>query len=249
MAWVSRLNQALDEGRLELRCQMIAPLSAEAELDGLHYEILLSMQNDDGSLISPGEFMQAAERYNRMQAVDRWVIENVLRWMAVNPEKLAMLGGFSINLSGHSLNDEGLMEFIFQQFSQYDVQRSKLCFEVTETTAIANLADAADFIREMKRIGCKFALDDFGAGMSSYAYLKNLPVDFIKIDGSFIKNLDKDKADYAMVKSIHEMAKLLGKATIAEYVENQAILECLREIGVDFVQGYEIEKPRLLSGL
>lgn len=249
MAWVSRLNQALDEQRLELRCQKIAPLSELAQGDGAHYEVLLSMQGDDGHLISPGEFMQAAERYNRMHAVDRWVIEKVLQWMQEHADKMEALGGFSINLSGHSLNDEGLMEFVFDKFMTYKVPRHKIVFEVTETTAIANLADAADFIHEMKRIGCRFALDDFGAGMSSYSYLKNLPVDFIKIDGSFIKNLDRDKQDWAMVKSIHEMAHMLGKQTIAEYVENEMILAKLTEIGVDFVQGYGIEKPRLLSSL
>ena len=249
MSWVSRLNQALDEQRLELRCQKISPLSEAAQRDGAHYEVLLSMQGDDGRMISPGEFMQAAERYNRMHAVDRWVIENVLQWMIRHPEKVADLGGFSINLSGHSLNDEGLMEFIFEKFMTYDVPRNKIVFEVTETTAIANLADAADFIHEMKRIGCRFALDDFGAGMSSYAYLKNLPVDFVKIDGSFIKHLDTDKQDWAMVKSIHEMSRMLGKQTIAEYVENDVILAKLAEIGIDFVQGYGIERPRLLSSL
>ncbi len=249
MSWVSRLNQALDEHRLELRCQKISPLSEAAQHAGAHYEVLLAMQGDDGRMISPGEFMQAAERYNRMHAVDRWVIENVLQWMVEHKEKVADLGGFSINLSGHSFNDEGLLEFIFERFTAYDVPRDKIVFEVTETTAIANLVDAADFIREMKRIGCRFALDDFGAGMSSYAYLKNLPVDFVKIDGSFVKHLDEDKQDLAMVKSIHEMSHMLGKQTIAEYVENDLILAKLAEIGIDFVQGYGIEKPRLLSSL
>ncbi len=249
MGWVSRINQALEEDRMELRCQKIAPLSAAGEAEGLHYEILLSMQQGDGSLIAPGTFMQAAERYGRMKAVDRWVISSVMRWIQDHPQQIDEIGGFSINLSGHSLNDESLMEFIFEQFATFTIPRDKLCFEVTETTAIANLSDAADFIQEMKNIGCRFALDDFGAGMSSYAYLKNLPVDFIKIDGSFIKNLHKDAHDFAMVKSIHEMARMLGKLTIAEYVENDAIMDRLREIGVDFVQGYGIEKPRLLSSL
>lgn len=249
MAWVARLNQALDEQRLELRCQKIAPISSEAQHEGPHYEILLSMQDESGEMVAPGEFMQAAERYNRMQAVDRWVIDNVLSWMHKHPDKVQTMGGYSINLSGHSLNDESLMEFIFERFAKYSVPRDKICFEVTETTAISNLADAADFIREMKKIGCRFSLDDFGAGLSSYTYLKNLPVDYIKIDGSFVKGLAQDRNDYALVKSINEMGHLLGKRTIAEYVENEAILDCLNEIGVDFVQGYGIEKPRLLSTL
>lgn len=250
MAWVSRLNQALEEERLQLRCQRIAPISPDAiEHDGPHYEILLSMTDESGLMVSPSEFMQAAERYNRMQAVDRWVIDNVFKWMQENPQKVADMGGYSINLSGHSLNDENLLEYIFEKFATYKVPREKVCFEVTESTAIANLGDAADFIREMKKIGCRFSLDDFGAGLSSYSYLKNLPVDYIKIDGAFIRDLAKDDKDFAMVKSINEMGHLLGKKTIAEYVEDQFILDKLKEIGVDFAQGYEIERPRLLNSM
>lgn len=248
MNWVTKLNQALDEQRLQLRCQKIAPIGS-ALAESPHYEILLSMQDEEGVFIGPGEFMRAAERYNRTKAIDRWVIDSVMRWIHDNPDKMAAISGFSINLSGHSLNDENLMEYIFERFAMYRVPREKITFEVTETTAIANLIDAADFIREMKMIGCRFSLDDFGAGLSSYSYLKNLPVDYIKIDGAFIREIDHDSNDYAMVRSINEMGHYMGKKTIAEYVENEAILDKLKEIGVDYAQGFLIEKPRPLASL
>ena len=248
MEWVTKLNQALDEGRLQLRCQQISAI--EPREDRLpHYEILLCVEDENGLQIPPGNFIQAAEQYNRMQAVDRWVISNVFYWMVENESILKEIGGCAINLSGHSLNDEGLMEFIFEEMVALKVPRNKLFFEVTETATISNLTDAADFIKEMRNIGCKFSLDDFGSGLSSYAYLKNLPVDYIKIDGVFVKDLAEDENDYAVVKSIHEMAAFLGKQTIAEYVENDDILEKLKEIGVDYAQGYGIKKPILLQEL
>ena len=248
MEWVIKLNQALDEDRLQLRCQEISPID---KLEGRlsHYEILLCIEDENGLQIPPGDFIQAAEQYSRMQAVDRWVISKVFEWMADNRSMLESFGGCAINLSGHSLNDEGLMQFIFEKMVSLDVPRNKLCFEVTETATISHLGDAADFIREMRNIGCKFSLDDFGSGLSSYAYLKNLPVDYIKIDGIFVKDLVTDASDYAMVKSINEMAKFLGKETVAEYVENNEILEKLKEIGVDYAQGYGIRKPILLNEL
>lgn len=247
MVWVTRLNEALDNDRLELRCQKIEPTDG-----GDHppsYEVLISIKTDSGELVPPAEFVQAAERYNRMHAVDRWVIGNVLRWMHANADLLENIDHISINLSGHSLNDTTMPEFLFEHFRRYPVPRNRLCFEVTETTAIANLEDAADFIRAMQDLGCRFSLDDFGSGLASYGYLKHLPVDFIKIDGSFIKDVATDPADLALVRSINEMGHLMGKKTIAEYVENDDIRRALLEIGVDFVQGYGVEKPRLLESL
>lgn len=246
--WVSRLNQALEQDKLQLRCQRIEPVDP---VSGLlpHYEILIAIEDENGEFIPPSSFMQAAERYNRMHAVDRWVIRNTLAWMHEHPEKMPGIGGFSINLSGQSLNDEKLTSYILQQVLDSEVAREKVAFEVTETAAIANLADAVDFIREMQAIGCKFSLDDFGSGLSSYSYLKNLPVDFVKIDGAFIRDMHRNTSDYMMVRSINEMAHFMGKRTIAEYVENDEILAKLREIGVDFAQGYGIEKPRPLSTL
>jgi len=247
MEWVAKVHRALDENRLRLRAQRIEPIVPLGETEStlrLHYEVLLCVEDEDGNQIPPVEFINAAEKYNRMQIVDRWVINTVFRWMQKNPAKLESFGGFSINLSGDSLNDERLMKFIFEEFRNFEIPRNKICFEVTETVAITNIADAADFIEEMKNIGCEFSLDDFGSGMSSYTYLKNLPVDYIKIDGAFVKGIATDANDFSMVKSITEMGHLMGKKVVAEFVENEAILEKLREIGVDYAQGYGIEKPR-----
>lgn len=248
MAWVTRLNQALDENRIKLRCQQIAPIAA-TDYSLPHYEVLLGVQDESGLQLPPADFIYAAEQYNRMQAVDRWVISNVFHWMVDNKNLLENMAGLAINLSGHSFNDELLLAFIWEKFVEMKVPRDKVIFEVTETATIANLERAADFIREMKGVGCKFALDDFGSGLSSYAYLKNLPVDYVKIDGVFVKDIASDKSDYAMVKSINEMAKFLGKRTIAEYVENNDILEKLKEIGIDYAQGWGIEKPVMLDEL
>ncbi len=241
MEWIGRLNRALDEDKLHLRGQKISSVTDPTKSS--HYEVLLSVEDDDGVMLPPADFIQAAEKYNRMQAVDRWVIKNVFEWLHEHEGGLQDFSGLAINLSGHSMNDSHMLEYIFDLFVKLKVPRDKVLFEVTETIAIANMEDAADFIREMRGIGCRFALDDFGAGLSSYAYLKYLPVDYVKIDGAFIRNIVTDKSDYAMVKSINEMVKFLGMKTIAEYVENDAILQCLKEIGVDYAQGYGVGKP------
>lgn len=247
MAWITRLNEALESNRLLLRCQRIESTSDGSALPA--YEVLISISGDEGELIAPSEFLHAAERYNRMHAVDRWVVSNVLRWMHANPLAVDRLDHLSINLSGHSLNDTSLLEFLFELFQLYPVPRDRICFEVTETAAISNLEDAADFIRELQGLGCRFSLDDFGSGLASYGHLKHLPVDYIKIDGSFIRDVAADPADLALVRSINEMGHLMGKRTIAEYVENDQVRGLLAEIGVDYVQGYGVEKPRPLDTL
>ena len=248
ISWVTRINRALDESRLKVRCQKIQPIG-DTDPAHTHYEILLTVIGDNGEHLAPTDFIKAAEAYNRMGAVDRWVIETVLQWMVANPQELAGFGGFSINLSGCSLNDESFLDYVFEMLVRYDVPRDKLIFEITETAAIDNLADAADFINEMKEIGCRFSLDDFGAGQSSYAYLKQLPVDFIKIDGAFVRQITEDDFDYALVRSITEMGHFLDKHIVAEYVSSEAILELLTEIGVDYAQGFHIGKPLLLEHL
>lgn len=248
MAWAAKLNEAIDQDRLALRCQRIEPTVPSAG-DNPAYEVLISVLNDEGEFLAPSDFLHAAERYNRMHALDRWVVSNVLRWMHANPDVVRTLDHLSINLSGHSLNDTSLLEFLFDLFQRYPVPRERICFEVTETAAIANLEDAGDFIRELQELGCRFSLDDFGSGLASYGHLKHLPVDYIKIDGSFIRDIADDPADLALVRSINEMGHLMGKRTIAEYVENERIRDCLREIGVDFVQGFGVEKPRPLDSL
>jgi len=249
MHWVARIDDALDHGYLELRCQRIMPLQNTGEAIPHHSEILLGITDEDGQAISPQEFILAAEHYQRMPAIDRWVISTTFRWMADHPERLEKIGGFAINLSGRSLSDDGFQKFILEQITETGVPMERVCFEVTETAGIANLSNAAQFIIDMKRTGCHFSLDDFGSGMSSYAYLKNLPVDYLKIDGAFVKDMHNNANDYAVVKSITEIGHFMGKRIIAEYAENDIILSKLRELGVDYAQGYAIEKPHSLNDL
>ena len=248
MSWVARINRALDEENLKVRCQMIAPIIDNDTLLP-HFEVLLTVVDENGEHLPPTDFIKAAEEYSRMGSVDRWVIDNVLRWVVENPALMNQIGGFSINLSGHSLNDETFLDFLFESLVRHQVPREKLIFEITETTAVANLEDAADFINEMRGIGCRFSLDDFGAGQSSYAYLKRLPVDFIKIDGAFVRNITDDDVDYALVKSITEMGHFLNKKIVAEFVSSEEILEVVRDIGVDYVQGYYLGKPVMIEDL
>lgn len=250
MVWVAKLNQALEQERLTLRCQKIRAINPGRATEELpNYEILLGMRDDGGEDLPPSEFVQAAERYNRMLAVDRWVVDSALHWLKDNPEKLDKIGMVSINLSGHSLSDAQMMSYLFDRLLEYRVPADKICFEVTETTAISNLPDAVDFMHELKKAGCRFTLDDFGAGHATYNYLKHLPIDFVKIDGSFVRGIATDENDYAMVRSINDLAHYMGIQTIAEYVEDDAILARLAEIGVDYAQGYGIERPRWLDSL
>ncbi|HDZ56505.1 MAG TPA: DUF1631 family protein [Pseudomonas xinjiangensis] len=248
MSWVTRINRALDEDNLKIRCQKIAPVGTNSSAL-MHYEVLLTVIDENGEHLPPADFIKAAEEFNRMGAVDRWVIENVLRWMQDNLQDLKYFGGFSINLSGHSLNDESFLDFIFDALVRYQVPREKLIFEITETIAVANLEDAADFINEMRGIGCRFSLDDFGVGQSSFSYLKRLPVDFIKIDGSFVTNIATDAIDYALVRSITEMGHFLNKKIIAEYVSSEDILDAVTEIGVDYAQGYQLGEQVMIDDL
>jgi len=248
MGWVARINKALEQDSLQMRCQRIQPIDPTKSLQP-HYELLLCVVDDMGEQIPPNEFIEAAEYYNRMHSVDRWVIRSAFNWMQNNRETLQHIGGFSINLSGHSLNDDSLLSFVQDEFNRTKIPPNKICFEVTETAAITNINTAAELIRDVKKLGCSFALDDFGSGLSSYAYLKHLPVDYLKIDGAFVKDILTNAEDFAMVKSINEIGHFMGKKTIAEYVENDGVLEKLREIGVDYAQGYGIEKPRLLDEL
>ncbi len=248
MEWVTRLDRALEEDRLILNCQKIEPISEHEKLEP-HYEVLLTMLDELGDVVAPTELIQAAETYNRMTTIDRWVIAHVLDWMAAHRDRLDDFGGFSINVSGHSVNDTTFPDFVLEQFGRSQAPTAKVCFEITETAAIANLDNAIDFMNRMRILGCSFSLDDFGTGLSSYSYLRNLPVDFVKIDGVFVRDIADNPADYAVVRSINEIGHYMGKKTIAEYVEDQKILDSLKEIGVDFAQGYQVSKPCLLDDL
>ena len=251
MQWVTRLTQALEENRFRLYYQSIVPSRQTSSL-ATHYEILLRLVDEQGNLVSPMAFIPAAERYNLMPAIDRWVIRTLFARLGQhyqenrNPGDLLEDGCdclYAINLSGTSLNDEQFIDFVREQLALYLVPPQVICFEITETVAIANLRQAAQFMRSLKQVGCRFALDDFGSGMSSFAYLKNLPVDYLKIDGGFVRQIVDEPTDLAMVEAINHIGHVMGLQTIAEFVENEAILEKIAAIRVDYAQGYGISKP------
>lgn len=243
MQWVEKIRQGLEYNRFCLYAQPIVPLGANKEEEGLHFETLLRYRDDKGLIIPPGAFLPAAERYSLAPAVDRWVIVTLFRTLAETPGFIDDLSLCSINLSGWSLSDENMLMFIAEQFSKWPIPPRKICFEITETAAITNLTYAIKFIGQLREQGCLFSLDDFGSGLSSFAYLKNLPVDFLKIDGLFVKDILDDKVDLAMVKSINEVGHVMNKKTIAEFVENRRIFHLLDELGIDYAQGSGIGKP------
>ncbi|MBK1672885.1 GGDEF domain-containing protein [Ectothiorhodospira shaposhnikovii] len=248
MQWVSRIQSAIRDSRLILFAQPIQALS-EAEDKGTHFEVLVRMKEDQDQLISPGEFLSVAERYNLATAIDRYVIRQSLAWLADHRPLLELLDACSINLSGHSVGDAPFLDFLLETLERVNVPPGKLCFEVTETVAIANLDNASQLFFHLSQMGCRFSLDDFGSGMSSFGYLRTLPVTYLKIDGTFVRDVAQDTTDRALVSSINDIAHLMGKQTIAEYVESEAILKILREIGVNHVQGHFIGAPRPLESM
>ncbi len=247
MHWVARINRALEESRFQLAFQPIVPTLGRSE--GYHYELLLRMEDEFGQLVLPGHFLPAAEHYHLAVKLDHWVVNTALDWLSDNPDHLQSLSLCSINLSGLSLGEGALLEYLVGRLKNQRSLAGKLCFEVTETAAIANFNSALHFIGALKSIGCRFALDDFGSGWSSFAYLKKLPVDFLKIDGIFVEDIANDPVSLAMVNSINEVGHLMGMETIAEFVKNDQILAKLRAIGVNYAQGYGVGKPRPLTEL
>lgn len=244
MGWVGRIQEALEQRRFVLYSQKILRLRNGSE-DGDHYEMLLRMRDKEGILVPPMAFIPAAERYGLMPQLDRWVITTAFAQYAGRHPPGDPVGTCAINLSGASICDENFYDFVVEQFDLYKVPPAGICFEITETSAISNLPHAASLIGKLKDLGCRFSLDDFGSGMSSFAYLKHLPVDYLKIDGGFVKDMVDDPIDQAMVEAINHIGHVMQIETIAEFVENDAILQALRRIGVDYAQGYGIEKPRL----
>ncbi|MBL1140507.1 MAG: PAS domain S-box protein [Proteobacteria bacterium] len=240
MQWVARINQAIQHNRFCLFSQTIEPLDYS---DDEHYELLVRMIDEKGEIIPPGSFLPAAERYNLIEQLDSWVINEAFSLLASNPNFLNRINFISINLSGQSLTKDHFLKLIIDKLKQFDIKGEKICFEITETAAISNLTTAIKFISSLKKMNCRFALDDFGSGLSSFGYLKNLPVDYLKIDGMFVKDIVDDPIDRAMVKSINEIGQVMGMQTIAEFVENDMIKGMLKEIGVNYVQGYGIGKP------
>ena len=241
MQWVEKVNRALEEDRFLLYYQPIVPINKD--IKGKHFELLIRMKDDEGKLVAPGFFLPAVERYNLSSKIDRWVIQTTFSWLDAYSEYLEMDYRWGINLSGQSLGDMDLLQFVFDELEFNQIPPEKIYFEITETAAISNLGDATIFIDALREKGCQFALDDFGSGLSSFSYLKNLAVDYLKIDGIFVKDMATDKIDVAMVKAISQVGHAMGMKTIAEFVENTEIIEILKQVGVDYAQGYGICKP------
>ncbi len=242
MQWVSEIKKALEEDRFVLYQQTILP-SDPLSQENQHFEILLRMQDSQDNIIPPGAFLPAAEHYGLMADLDRWVIRSTFKWLASQIQKNEKVAFCSINLSGQSIGDKKLYQFIMDQQQTYQIPPKIICFEVTESAAVKHLSRAISFIQQLREHGFLFALDDFGTGMSSFAYLKNLPVDFLKIDGSFVKDIIEDPIDHAMVRSINDIGHIMGLKTIAEYVENDKIRAELEQMKVDYLQGYGIARP------
>ena len=248
MQWLSKLTIALEQDSFALYVQPIVPLVDKNE-EFKHYEVLIRLKEEGGKITQPMAFIPVAERYGIMKRIDRWVIEHVFKTYVELEKSSAEKCHFSINLSGLSLNDPTLEPYIEELFKLYAVPYDAICFEVTETAAVANLSVALSFINRIRELGCKSSLDDFGSGLSSFAYLQNIPVDYLKVDGAFVKNIDTNKINRAMVKSINDIGHTMGMKTICEFVENKAIEDILNEMGVDYAQGYFYTKPIPIESL
>ena len=246
MHWVSKLTRACEEGRFELFYQPIIAIGATAD-EREHFELLLRLRDESGALVAPAEFIPAAERYNIMPSIDRWVVrealDRVVHRIGLGTKPFTV----AVNLSGTSLNDEHFLEYLIALLSSNKLAAGAMCFEITETAAIANLGNVVYFMRELKTRGCHFALDDFGSGLSSFMYLKTLPVDYLKIDGQFIENVTRNPVDRSMVEAISQVGKAMGLQTIAERVESAEVLAELGRLGISFAQGFHIAKPRTIK--
>ncbi|MGV6825968.1 MAG: EAL domain-containing protein [bacterium] len=252
LRWVEKVKIALQEDQFELYYQPMIPLDCTRE-DRPLFEILLRYRSNAGDLVGPGRFLPAAEKHHLMPEIDRWVVSSLLNACQYDASNFGRVFNsnqdfiVSINLSGQSIGDSTFHEFIEEQFRKHDVDPSKFCFEITETAAISSLGQAHKFIQQMRSLGCKFALDDFGSGMSSFSYLKKLPVDYLKIDGSYVKDIAKIPADYELVKAVNQIGKVLNIHTVAEFVEDEETANLLAEMGVDYAQGYFYAIPNPLS--
>ena len=246
--WAGKIDRILEEDRLFLRCQMVMPIDPASTLLP-YYEILLGIRDKSGELIPPSQFITAVERWNRSTEIDLWVMRHAFQWMRDNRDQLEQIGGFAINLSALSLSNPEILDFLHEELGWVDIPARKITFEITESTAIGSYVKAQEFMRQIRRYGCKFSLDDFGSGFASYSHLKNLRTDTLKIDGSFVKDLVDNPDDFAMVRSMNDIGHSLGMKTVTEFVASPEILEKLRQIGVDYAQGYAIHKPRPLNEL
>ena len=245
MQWASRLTRALEKDQFTLYFQPIIPCANKSR----HYtylEILVRLIEDDGTVIAPGAFLYAAEKYNMVSSIDRWVIEHSMAWLAETEKSDGRPITISINISGQTIGSPDMLKFIIDKMEETGAPAGQIIFEVTETAAIENITSATSFMLTLRGCGFRFSLDDFGSGLSSFTYLKKLPVDFLKIDGAFVRDILSDPVDYAMVRSINELGQLLGKETIAEFVETTGLADELERMGVNYVQGYAFAKPRPL---
>ena len=243
LEWVMILKKALQENRFRMHAQPIHPLKIdEFKKPFHHYELLIRLSDEKGNPISPDEFISAAEYYSMMPTLDRWVVKNVLKEISRIP-KQEPLPVFAINLSGQSLNDPNFLDFIQKEIKSSGVYPPMLCFEITEQVAVEDITLINTLMKNLKALGCQFSLDDFGTGVSSYGYLRSLDVDYLKIDGSFVKNIANDEVAKTMVQSINQVGHTMKLKVIAEYVENEEIIHILRDMGVDYGQGYEIARP------
>lgn len=244
MEWVQRLRSSLEEDKFMLYAQTVYPLQPQGKgMDGVHFEVLLRLADKPGVPLSPAEFIPIAERYDLMTQIDRWVVRRTLKLLQWHLAQGANISTCAINLSGTSLGDSELLEFIRHNIVEKGVAAEKLCFEITETSAIASMDSATSMIQDLRALGCRFSLDDFGSGMASFKYLQQLPVDFLKIDGSFVRDMLKNSSNLAMVESINHIGHVMGKRTVAEFVGDAATYEALRSMGVDYAQGYYIATP------
>ena len=241
--WATRIRKAIKENRLKLYAQQIVSLKHTGN-HNRHYEILVRLLDEDNSIVQPNSFIPAAERYNLMTAIDRKIIFETFKFINKHSHEDEHNTQYSINLSGNTLGDENITDYIRDTAEQFKIDTKTICFEITETTAIKNIQQAKSLIKKLKFVGFKFALDDFGSGLSSFQYLKNLPIDYLKIDGSFVADMVNNNIDYAMVSAINEVGHVMGIETIAEYVENDQIIKKLQEINVDYGQGYGIAQPQ-----
>lgn len=240
--WIGRIQEALRDDKFTLFCQPVTPI--DAANNAMHYEILVRLVGAKGEILSPGEFMPAAERYQLMPMIDRWVLHRTLSELKANWHDIRNTSAvFCINLSGQSLTNPGFLAFVTDELDQSGIPAPNICFEITETAAISNIDEATSFMSAVRDLGCAFSLDDFGAGLSSFGYLKQLPVDYLKIDGSFVREMATDTVSYSMVTAIYQIARSMKLKTVAEFVENDVLKNLLAEIGIDYVQGYGIGKP------
>jgi EAL domain-containing protein (putative c-di-GMP-specific phosphodiesterase class I) len=245
MEWASRLRQALIDNRFVLHFQEIRPLQTADANEGLHMELLLRLRDEDGSMVPPGAFIPASERFGLMLQLDRWVVDTALANFSRLHPSAREVHVCAINLSAQTVEDDGFAAFVLQRLERYRVPADRVCFEITETAAVASMIRVVALMTELRRAGCKFSLDDFGAGMASFGYLKNLPVDYVKIDGSFIRNLETDATSASIVRAVTDIGHQLGLKVVAEWVGDGKTVETLRAARVDYAQGFHLHRPEL----